>query len=176
MGPPVPYSMYHSTGWMLWLYLHRYLYCTARYVPYLLDLQYLSPTAAAPSSSSSITHSVFQQPHKSSSLLLATSFCALHITSFFLGRGISSRLACLCCSYIIVMSSSIDIPSRSAAYGDGGKAAASSSSSSPSSYSASPRTPQNQSSTASSTPNTKYGHDRRPSLLSKSYCVPPGSP
>jgi hypothetical protein len=49
-----------------------------QYVLYLLDHQYLSSTAA-PSSSSSITHSVFQQPHKSSSLLLAASFSALLI-------------------------------------------------------------------------------------------------
>jgi hypothetical protein len=62
------------------------------------------------------------------------------------------------------MSSSITIPTRSA-YGEGSKAAASSSPSS--SYSASPRTPQNQTATASTSPNTKYGHDRRPSLLSK---------
>jgi hypothetical protein len=72
------------------------------------------------------------------------------------------------------MSSSIDIPTRPA-YSDGGKAAAASasaSSSSSSTYSVSPRTPQNQTATAPITRNTKYGHDRRPSLLSKSYLVP----
>ncbi|KIN00811.1 hypothetical protein OIDMADRAFT_18966 [Oidiodendron maius Zn] len=65
------------------------------------------------------------------------------------------------------MSSSIDIPTRSA-YSDGGKAATSSSSSSSSTYSVSPRTPQNQTPTAPTSPGTKYGHDRRPSLLSSS--------
>ncbi|PSS09040.1 hypothetical protein M430DRAFT_146574 [Amorphotheca resinae ATCC 22711] len=64
------------------------------------------------------------------------------------------------------MSSSITIPTRST-YGDSGKAAASSSSSS--SYSTSPRTPQSQTTSSPATySNTKYGHDRRPSLLSSS--------
>lgn len=62
------------------------------------------------------------------------------------------------------MSSSITIPPRA---GESSKAAAASSSSS--SYSSSPRTPQQpQQSTPSSSSRTKYGHDRRPSLLSSS--------
>lgn len=64
------------------------------------------------------------------------------------------------------MSSSIAIPTRS--YGESSKAAAASPSPS-SSYSNSPKTPQQQqkSTPASASPTTKYGLDRRPSLLSK---------
>ncbi|KAF4628975.1 hypothetical protein G7Y89_g9172 [Cudoniella acicularis] len=64
------------------------------------------------------------------------------------------------------MSSSITIPSRTA-YGESSKAGPSSSSSS---YSSSPQTPQPQTTSSSSTPSpsTRYGHDRRPSLLSSS--------
>lgn len=66
----------------------------------------------------------------------------------------------------ITMSSSITIPKRA---GESSKAASSSSSS----YSSSPHTPQNQAASASastspaSSTTAKYGHDRRPSLLSK---------
>jgi len=65
------------------------------------------------------------------------------------------------------MSSSINIPTRTGYGAESSKAAASSSSSS---YSSSPRTsPQNQTtSSPPRSPNTKYGHDRRPSLLSSS--------
>ncbi|TVY86924.1 hypothetical protein LAWI1_G004765 [Lachnellula willkommii] len=63
------------------------------------------------------------------------------------------------------MSSSINIPSRSS-YGQSSKAAPSSSSTS--SYSSSPRTPRNQTGSSSASPNSSYGHDRRPSLLSSS--------
>ncbi|KAH8687451.1 hypothetical protein BGZ60DRAFT_522111 [Tricladium varicosporioides] len=66
------------------------------------------------------------------------------------------------------MSSSIAIPGRTTAYGESSKAGASSSSSS--SFSSSPQTPQPRTSSSSTTvsPNTRYGHDRRPSLLSSS--------
>jgi hypothetical protein len=66
------------------------------------------------------------------------------------------------------MSSSITIPSRSA-YGESSKAG------SVSSYSNSPQTPHtstqraNATSPASASSTPTYGHDRRPSLLSKSY-------
>ncbi|RDL32549.1 Uncharacterized protein BP5553_09005 [Venustampulla echinocandica] len=71
------------------------------------------------------------------------------------------------------MSSSIAIPTRNA-YGESSKAGPSFSSSS--SYSSSPRTPQPQPrpqtgsspASASPSPNARYGHDRRPSLLSSS--------
>lgn len=62
-----------------------------------------------------------------------------------------------------IMSSSIVIPSRTG-YGENSKAAASSSSSS---YSTSPRTPQSQQNSAPASPSNKFGHDRRPSLLSE---------
>ncbi|TAQ87610.1 hypothetical protein B7494_g4073 [Chlorociboria aeruginascens] len=62
------------------------------------------------------------------------------------------------------MSSSITIPSRPA-YGESSQPAASSSSTS--SYSSSPHTPQSTQSSPAS-PNTRYGHDRRRSLLSSS--------
>jgi len=65
----------------------------------------------------------------------------------------------------IIMSSSINIPSRSGGYGESSKAGGSSSSSSSSSYSTSPRTPQQTNSTSSS-PKTWSAHYRRPSLLS----------
>jgi len=64
------------------------------------------------------------------------------------------------------MSSSITIPTRTA-YGESSKAATSSSSSS--SYSVSPRSPQQQTTSSSTaSPRSRYGHDRRPSLLSSS--------
>jgi len=63
------------------------------------------------------------------------------------------------------MSSSINIPGRTS-YGESSKAAPSSSSTS--SYSSSPRTPQQQTGSSSASPNSQYGHDRRPSLLSSS--------
>lgn len=69
------------------------------------------------------------------------------------------------------MSTSITIPMRTT-YGESSKAAAAASSSSSSSYSSSPRTPQQSQTTQTSTPtssNVKYGHDRRPSLLSSSF-------
>jgi len=65
----------------------------------------------------------------------------------------------------IIMSSSITIPTRTA-YGESSKAVSSSSSSS--SYSSSPRTPQQSTTSAPASQNTRYGHDRRPSLLSSS--------
>jgi hypothetical protein len=66
----------------------------------------------------------------------------------------------------ITMSSSINIPTRTGYAATSSKAAASSSSSSYSS--SSPRTsPQNQATSTPSSPNNKYGHDRRPSLLSE---------
>jgi len=69
------------------------------------------------------------------------------------------------------MSSSITIPMRTP-YGESSKAtAAAPSSSSSSFYSSSPRTPQQPQPQQTSTPvssNTRYGHDRRPSLLSSS--------
>ncbi|KAL3426288.1 hypothetical protein PVAG01_03079 [Phlyctema vagabunda] len=63
------------------------------------------------------------------------------------------------------MSSSINIPTRSP-YGESSKAGGASSSSS-STYSSSPRSPQ-QNTSASASPNLRFGHDRRPSLLSSS--------
>ncbi|CAG8954344.1 hypothetical protein HYFRA_00005968 [Hymenoscyphus fraxineus] len=66
------------------------------------------------------------------------------------------------------MSSSIAIPSRTAAYGESSKAG------SVSSYSSSPQTPQsnsqrtNASSPTSASSSTRYSHYRRPSLLSSS--------
>lgn len=72
------------------------------------------------------------------------------------------------------MSSSILIPTRTAGYGESSKAGAASassssssrSSSSSSSYSSSPRMPNQQTASAPASPNPRYGHDRRPSLLS----------
>jgi len=67
----------------------------------------------------------------------------------------------------ITMSSSITIPNR-AGYGESSKAGAGQpSSSSSSTYSSSPQTPQQQQKSSPSS-STKYGHDRRPSLLSSS--------
>jgi hypothetical protein len=106
-------------------------------------------------------------PLNSHLLLLATIDCCCHSLCF--ARLVLFSALLLSLQYI-AMSSSIAIPTRSA-YGDGGKAAASSSSSS-STYSFSPRTPQNQTTSPPTSPNTKYGHDRRPSLLSKFYLVP----
>jgi len=66
------------------------------------------------------------------------------------------------------MSSSITIPTRTS-YGESSKAGAGSSSSS-SSYSSSPQTPQQpQEKSTISSPNARYGHDRRRSLLSSSF-------
>ncbi|RDW67959.1 hypothetical protein BP6252_09355 [Coleophoma cylindrospora] len=62
------------------------------------------------------------------------------------------------------MSSSIAIPTRTT-YGESSKAPSSSSSST---YSSSPRSPQDTASSPRS-PNVRYGHDRRPSLLSSSF-------
>ncbi|KAH8819533.1 hypothetical protein F5884DRAFT_760815 [Xylogone sp. PMI_703] len=64
------------------------------------------------------------------------------------------------------MSSSITIPTRSS-YGESSKAGAQSSSSS-SSYSSSPKMPRQQNRSAPGSPESRYGHDRRPSLLSSS--------
>jgi hypothetical protein len=73
------------------------------------------------------------------------------------------------CVSLGTMSTSITIPMRTT-YGESSKAAAAvASSSSSSSYSSSPRTPQQPQTSQTSTPtssNTRYGHDRRPSLLS----------
>ncbi|KAF7860566.1 uncharacterized protein EAF02_010800 [Botrytis sinoallii] len=59
------------------------------------------------------------------------------------------------------MSSSITIPTRNS-----NKAAATASPSSSSSYSSSPTTSQQSPSSAATSPNTRYGYDRRRSLLS----------
>lgn len=68
---------------------------------------------------------------------------------------------------LATMSSSITIPSRTT-FGESSKAAEGRSSSSTSSYSSSPRTPQQQQQASSpATSSSKYGHDRRPSLLSE---------
>ncbi|RFU24140.1 hypothetical protein B7463_g12203, partial [Scytalidium lignicola] len=64
------------------------------------------------------------------------------------------------------MSSSITIPTRSS-YGESSKAAAQSSSSS-SSYSSSPKIPRQQTTSTPASPESRFGHDRRPSLLSSS--------
>lgn len=72
------------------------------------------------------------------------------------------------------MSSSITIPTRTG-YGESNKAATSSSSSS--SFS-SPRTPQQQQQQQAATPTSstsKYGHDRRPSLLSEYFVLSPSA-
>ncbi|RQM08324.1 hypothetical protein DH86_00003829 [Scytalidium sp. 3C] len=65
------------------------------------------------------------------------------------------------------MSSSITIPKRSS-YGQSSKAAAQSSSSSSSSYSSSPRIAQQDNQSTPASPDPRFGHDRRPSLLSSS--------
>lgn len=70
-------------------------------------------------------------------------------------------------SFNLNMSSSMGIPTRSA-YGESSKAVGSSSSSA-SSYSSSPQTPQQQKSTSPDSSAKQSGHNRRPSLLSKSF-------
>ena len=85
----------------------------------------------------------------------------------FDGGNFSHILLLIYCFFELhpAMSSSITIPTRTAYGGESSKAAASSSSSS---YSSSPRpSPQNQTTSTPNSPNNKYGHDRRPSLLSE---------